>query len=102
MKNLRSRIHKQRLRETRRPGDQAMPAGKKRDEDLIDDVGLAHDDLAQFPPDPGARGSELFDGLLVGGSGRRLLSHGPSKKRNWRGRASLSAKTDLDHPRSLQ
>src|SRR4051812_12468410 len=48
MENLRDRFYEESLGQTRRAGDQAMPAGKERDEDLFDDILLADNDFGQL------------------------------------------------------
>ena len=48
VENLRDRLDEQCLGESRHAGDQAMPAGEERDEDLIDDRILPDDDLADL------------------------------------------------------
>ena len=69
MKDLRDGFHEQRLGQAGRAGDQAMPAGKQRDEQLLDHVLLADDDLGQLGLDARAAGFDLFDGLFFGGVG---------------------------------
>jgi len=61
----------QRLGQAGSAGNQAMSAGKKRDEDLFDDFFLADDDFCQFVFDLRATGDEALDSLalslMVGG-----------------------------------
>ena len=66
VKNLCDGFHEQRLREPRRAGDETVPPGKKRDEDLLDYLVLANDGLAEFGDDARARGGELLEGRGVG------------------------------------
>ena len=51
VENLRDRLDEQCLGESGHAGDQAMPAGEERDEDLIDDRILPDDDLADLGQD---------------------------------------------------
>ena len=67
VENLRDGFDEQRLGQSRRAGDEAMAAGKKRDQHLLDHFLLADDDLGKFGFDARAAGDELFDGLRVGG-----------------------------------
>jgi hypothetical protein len=46
VKDLRDRLHEQRFGQARSAGDQAMPPGKERDQDLLDHLLLADDDLS--------------------------------------------------------
>ena len=66
MENLRDRFHEQRLGQAGRAGDEAMPAGEERDEDLLDDLLLADDDLGQFLFDARVAGNDLLDQLFFG------------------------------------
>ncbi len=81
MKNLRDGFDEQRLGQTRRAGDQAMSAGKERDENLLDHFLLADDDFGEFGFDSGAAGDEAFDGFAFG-------SHGGSGGSDFRGFSS--------------
>ena len=70
MKDPRNGFHEQRLREAGRAGDEAVPAGKERDEDLLDHVVLPDDGLAEFREDACAGGGELLEGGGVAGEWR--------------------------------
>jgi len=48
-----------------------VPAGEQREENLLDDLALTDDDLAQLGVNLPARGEELLDDLLLGGLGER-------------------------------
>ncbi len=69
VENLRDCLDEQRLGESRHAGDQAVPAGEERDEDLIDDRILPDDDLADLGQDPlAAERDALGDRRNVSGS----------------------------------
>ena len=68
VENLRDGFDEQRLGQAGRAGDQAMPAGKQRDEDLLDHFLLADDDLGEFGFDPRAAGRKLLDSFAVAGA----------------------------------
>ena len=51
IEDLGERLDEERLREAGDAGDQAVAAGKERDEHLIDDLVLADDDAAQLRED---------------------------------------------------
>ena len=59
MEDLRDRSDEQRLRQARRAGDQAMPAGEAGDQHLLDDFALADDHLGQLFVDA-CRGFDEF------------------------------------------
>ena len=63
MEDLRDRLDQQRLRQSRRPGDEAMPAGEQAGQQLLDHFVLADDDFGQFVPDPFASLAESLDDL---------------------------------------
>ena len=48
VEDLRQRLDQQRLGQPGHAGEQAVAAGEERDQDLIDDLVLADDDLAQL------------------------------------------------------
>ena len=56
VKNLRDRSDQQRLGQARRAGDQAMPARKQRDEDLLE-VGERPGEGEEFPGETGRFGA---------------------------------------------
>jgi hypothetical protein len=64
VKHPRDRAHEERLGQTRRPRDQAVPAGHERDQKLLDDLFLPHDHLADFGDNPIATAANLVDELL--------------------------------------
>ena len=66
MKNLRDGFDQKRLGQAGGAGDQAMPAGKQRNQQLFDDVALADNDLGEFGLNPGPAGNDLFDCLFFG------------------------------------
>ena len=80
MENLRDGFHEQRLREAGSAGDEAVSAGKKRDEDLLDHLVLADDRLAEFGEDARARGGELLEGRCVGVGKIVRFSHGKERR----------------------
>ena len=55
------RIHKQRLGQTRSPRNQTMPAGQQRNQQLLDNILLADNDLGQFTVDLFTKTAELRD-----------------------------------------
>src|SRR6267154_3022390 len=61
-------LDEERLGETRRAGDEAVAAGEEGDEQLLDDLLLADDDLGEVGLDAGATGDDLFNGLPFGGN----------------------------------
>jgi hypothetical protein len=61
---LRDGAHHQRLRGARQPGDQAMAADKKRDQDLVEHVLLPHDDLAHLAQNAVANRLKTLDAFL--------------------------------------
>ena len=67
VKDLGDGFHEQGLGEAGSAGDQAMAAGEEGDEDLLDDVFLADDDLGEFGLDPGAAGQDVVHRFLVAG-----------------------------------
>jgi len=67
VENLRDRLHEQRLGEARCAGDQAVPAGEEGEQDLLDDVALADDHLAQLGLDAGAAGEQTLGGIALRG-----------------------------------
>jgi len=69
MKNLRERFNQKRFGQPGRAGNQAMAAGKERNQQLLDHALLADDDFGQFGFNPGAAGDDLFDELFVAGLG---------------------------------
>ena len=71
VEDLRDRFHEQRLRQAGRAGDEAVPAGEKRDEDLLDDVLLADDHLPQLSADPPSRRLQHFKRFVLGRKRRR-------------------------------
>ncbi len=81
MEHLRDRTHEQRLRQARRTGDQAMPAGEQRDEQLLDHLLLADDDLLQLGIDPRPALPNLLDDLLFHLVSINLRCHGYSCRR---------------------
>ena len=52
IQDLGERLDQQRLRQSRHAGDQAVAAREQRDQDLIDDLVLADDHLAQLGENP--------------------------------------------------
>ena len=56
--------HEQRLGQARRAGDQAVPAGEQRDQQLLDHLLLADDHLLELGGDPAAALPNLLDELL--------------------------------------
>ena len=92
IENLSDRRDHQRLRQTGNTNQQAMPAGENRREDLLDDVGLSHDDLVQFLDHDFAVLAELVEelvevGLLVG-QGAVLSNRSKARGRSQTGRQS--------------
>ena len=94
VKDLRQRFHEQRLGEAGRTRDEAMPAGKERDEDLLHDFLLAHDHLAEFLLNLDVAGAQLFDqcrfdggrrGWLGGRRDRRRCGGSFDLRHGWRG-----------------
>jgi hypothetical protein len=69
MKNLRDGFHEQRLGQPGCAGDETMPAGEQRNEQLLDDILLADDDFGQLGLNARASSFDLFDGLLFRGVG---------------------------------
>ena len=74
----------ERLGQAGRAGDEAMAAGEEGDEDLVDDLPLAHDGLREFTADGLPAAGEFFDKFLFGrndvGEGGRL--HGDQMETN--------------------
>ena len=66
MENLRDGFHEQRLGESGRAGDEAMPTGEQRNEQLLNDILLADDNLGQLGLDARAAGFDLLDSLFFG------------------------------------
>ena len=66
MKDLRDRLHEQRLRQTGSTGDQDVPARQQCEQDLLDHGALADDRFGQLRVDARAAGDELFDGGALG------------------------------------
>ena len=64
MKDLGDRAHQQRLRQARRPGDQAVPPANRLISSCSTTSALADDDFGQFRVDPLPAGADLLDGLL--------------------------------------
>ncbi len=58
-------FYQQRLCQTGRASDQAVPTRDEGDEHLIDDILLADDDLADFRKEPPAYSGHHFDDLLI-------------------------------------
>ena len=79
MENLRDGFDEQGLGEAGRAGDEAMPTGEKRGEDLLDDVFLADDDLGEFRVDLYSAGDEFLDRVLV----RLEAGGGGFRRRRW-------------------
>jgi hypothetical protein len=72
MKDLGDGLHEQRLGQSGRASDETMPAGQQRNEDFLDDLALADDDLLEFLLDLLAAADQLLNRLLfvpVGVSG---------------------------------
>ena len=63
-KGLRNGAHHQRLGRAGQAGDQAMPADKERDQDLVQNIVLADDHLAHLGQDAVADRVEAVDALL--------------------------------------
>jgi hypothetical protein len=63
VENLGDGFDQQRLGQAGRAGDQAMPAGKERQQNLLDHFPLADDGFAQFGFDAGAAGGQALDGF---------------------------------------
>ena len=60
IEDLGERLDQQRLGQPRHAGDQAVAAGEQRDQDLLDDLVLADDDLAQLGENPLAAFRDLL------------------------------------------
>ena len=69
MEDLRDGFHEQGLGETGSARDQTVSAGHQGDQDLLDDIALADDDLAEFLFDAGAAGDETVHGIVFGRRG---------------------------------
>ena len=64
VKNLREGFDEERFGQAWRAGDEAMTAGEQRDQQFLDDLFLADDDLGQFGLNARAAGKNLFDQLF--------------------------------------
>ena len=67
MKDLRDRFHEERLGQTGSAGDQAVPAREEGNEEFLDDLFLADDDLGELGVNFGTAGDQLFNCLPVPG-----------------------------------
>ena len=65
MEDARNRFDQQRFGEAGRAGDEAMAAGEQRDEDLLDDLVLAHDHFGQFRTNLSTATGQAFDGFAL-------------------------------------
>ena len=66
------RLDEQRLGQARHADEQAVPAREQRHQQMVDDLLLAHDALADLGHQGAARGGDLADGIEIAlGGGRR-------------------------------
>ena len=68
------RADHQRLRRARQPGDEAVAADEQRDEDLLEHVLLADDDLVHLREDVVSHRVKVFDALFQFGGVERGFS----------------------------